>query len=63
MSLKNQIESQLHIPIRLKAGAPGSLNVILDGSVIFSKKETGRYPTAAEIVRSVQEKTAVTGAK
>jgi len=59
VSLKNQLESELGIPIRLRAGTPGSLNVILNSESIFSKKQSGRYPTAAELVRVIREKTAI----
>ena len=56
MSLKNDIERDLGIPIRLRAGAPGSLNVILNGEQIFSKKQAGHSPTAAEILKLIREK-------
>ncbi len=56
MSLKNDIERDLGIPIRLRAGAPGSLNVILNGEQIFSKKQAGHSPTTAEILKLIREK-------
>ena len=56
MSLKNSIERELGIPIRLRAGAPGSLRVLLDGEQIYSRKQSGRPPDAAEIVESIREK-------
>ncbi len=56
MSLKSDVERELGIPIRLRAGAPGALNVYLDGEQIYSKKETGRSPTADEIVRLIRSK-------
>ena len=61
MSLKRGIERDLDIPIRLRAGAPGSLTVLLDGEQIFSKRQSGRYPEAAEIVRLIREKTGERG--
>jgi hypothetical protein len=54
--LKNNIEGELGIPIRLRAGAPGSLSVLLNGEQIFSKKQAGRSPNAAEIIKLIREK-------
>jgi len=56
VSLKNSIEREIGIPIRLRAGAPGSFKVLLDGEQLYSKKEAGRSPNAAEIVRLIREK-------
>jgi predicted Rdx family selenoprotein len=57
VSLKNEIERELGIPIRLRAGAPGSLSVLLNGEQIYSKKQSGRPPDAAEIIRLIRETT------
>ncbi len=56
MSLKNDIEQELGIPIRVRAGAPGSLNIFVDGEQIFSLKQAGRSPTSAEIIGLIREK-------
>jgi selT/selW/selH-like putative selenoprotein len=56
VSLKNNIERELGIPIRLRAGAPGSFNVLLNGEQIYSKKRAGRSPNAAEIIKLIREK-------
>jgi predicted Rdx family selenoprotein len=56
VSLKNNIERELGIPIRLRAGAPGSLTVLVNGEQIYSKKETGRLPDADEIIRVIRGK-------
>ena len=58
MSLKNEMERKLGIPIRLRAGAPGSFRVLLDGEQIYSKKQAERSPDADEIVRLIQQKSA-----
>lgn len=50
MSLKDKLERELHVPVRLRLGAPGSLDVLVDGKRVFSKKETGRMPTSSEII-------------
>jgi selT/selW/selH-like putative selenoprotein len=56
VSLKNKIEQELGIPIRLRAGAPGALNVFVDGQQIYSKKQTGRLPSAEEIISLIRDK-------
>jgi selT/selW/selH-like putative selenoprotein len=57
VSLKNEIERELGIPIRLRAGAPGSFSVLLNGEQIYSKKQAARSPDAAEIIRLIRETT------
>ncbi|MBV9302437.1 MAG: Rdx family protein [Acidobacteriaceae bacterium] len=56
MSLKNHIGRELHVPIRLRMGAPGGLDVFVDGEEIYSKKKTGRLPTAAELINLIRGK-------
>ena len=57
MSLKNRMERELGTPVRLRIGAPGSLIVLVDGRQIYSKKQSGHAPDAAEIVKTIREKT------
>ena len=40
-------------PPDLIAGKPGQFDVIVDGKVIFSKHEEGRFPDEEEIVRAM----------
>jgi predicted Rdx family selenoprotein len=56
VSLKNNIELELGIPIRLRAGAPGSFSVLLNGEQIYSKKKSGPSPNPAEIIKLIREK-------
>jgi len=56
VSLKNSIERELHTEVRLRAGAPGSLRVLVDGRQIFSKQQARRSPNPAEIVQLIREK-------
>lgn len=58
MGLKNNIERELGIPVRLRMGAPGSLSVLVNGEQVFSKKQMGRSPTPAEVIRVIREKAA-----
>ena len=43
MSLKNEIERELGIPIRLRAGAPGSFNVLLNGRTDLLEEAGGAF--------------------
>lgn len=54
MSLKNDIEREFGVPIRLRAGAPGALDVFVDGEQIYSKKKTGRLPKADELINLIR---------
>ena len=54
MSLKESIETNLKIPTRIRMGGPGALDVFVDRQKIYSKKQTGRLPTADEIVELIR---------
>lgn len=54
MRLKDAIERQLKIPTKIRMGGPGSFDVEFNGKQIFSKKQTGRMPGQAEIIRLLQ---------
>jgi hypothetical protein len=56
VSLKNSIERELGTPIRLRAGAPGSLVVLVNADQIYSKKQARRPPNAGEIIKMIREK-------
>lgn len=54
MSLKEGIESKLKIPTKIRLGGPGALDVFVDSDKIYSKKQTGRLPTADEIIELIR---------
>ncbi len=56
MSLKEAIERELQIPTRIRMGGPGSLDIFADGERIYSKKQTGRLPSAEEVVNLVRNR-------
>jgi selT/selW/selH-like putative selenoprotein len=56
VSLKNDIERELGIPIRLRAGIPGSFRILVNGEQIYSKKQTGYSPNPAEIIQLIRQK-------
>ena len=54
MSLKESIDDKLKISTRIRLGAPGALDVFVDSHKIYSKKQTGRFPTADEIIELIR---------
>jgi selT/selW/selH-like putative selenoprotein len=56
VSLKNNLEREFGGPIRLRAGAPGALDVFVDGQQIYSKKKMGHSPTADELINLIRRK-------
>lgn len=56
MSLKHQIERELGLPVRVRTGAPGALDVFADGEQIYSKKKTGRMPSGDELIALIRPK-------
>jgi selT/selW/selH-like putative selenoprotein len=56
VSLKKDIEREFSTPVRLRAGAPGALDVFVDGEQIYSKRKTGRLPSADELINLIRPK-------
>jgi selT/selW/selH-like putative selenoprotein len=56
VSLKESVERELRIPTSIRLGAPGSLDILVDGEKIYSKKETGRIPSAEEVVNLLRSR-------
>ena len=54
MSLRQDLSKSLGVTPRIRWGGPGQLDVLVDGKVVFSRKQAGRSPTAAEIARLVR---------
>jgi len=54
VSLKESIEAKLKIPTRIRLGGPGALDVFVDSQKIYSKKQTGRLPSADEIIELIR---------
>jgi selT/selW/selH-like putative selenoprotein len=50
------MEQELGVPIRVRAGAPGSFTVLLNGEQIYSKKQTGRSPDPAELIQQIRDR-------
>jgi Rdx family len=56
VSLKQDIENKLGIPVRLKAGMPGSMDIYVDKERIYSKAQTGKMPQNAEILSQLERR-------
>ena len=54
MSLKESIEAKLKTPTRIRLGGPGVLDVFVEKQRVYSKKQTGRLPTADEIIELIR---------
>jgi len=56
VSLKQDIEKKLGIPVKVKAGMPGSMDIYVDNEQIFSKAKTGKMPQNAEILSQLERR-------
>jgi len=48
-----EIKRQRNIETHLIKGSGGQFDVVLDGKLIFSKKERGRFPDPKEILDQI----------
>jgi len=55
VSLRASLSRTLDVTPKIRFGGFGQLDVIVDGKVVFSKKQAGRSPNAAEIVRLAKQ--------
>lgn len=58
MSLKKRMESDLGIPVRLRVGRPGALDIFVEGEQIYSLKQSGRMPVPDELIKTLRTKLA-----
>ena len=49
VGLKTEIERSLGVTPTIRSGGPGQLDVLVDGTVVFSKKSAGRLPAPGEL--------------
>jgi selenoprotein W-related protein len=50
------LKKNFDVDIELVAGSNGIFDVSLDGNMIYSKSEQGRFPQPAEIIKLIEEK-------
>ena len=53
MSLKEQIDRMFGVVTRIKMGVPGSLDVLVDGDILFSAKTVKRMPAKGEVLELI----------
>ena len=54
VSLQQELTKSLGVTPKIRWGGFGQLDVLVDGKLVFSKKQAGRSPTAADIARLVR---------
>jgi predicted Rdx family selenoprotein len=47
--VKAWIESRGHGPVEIQQGKSGQFDVIVDGKVAYSRYDTGRFPSEADL--------------
>ena len=53
-SLGDEIKQSLGADIELIAGSNGIFDIALDGNLIYSKSEQGRFPQPDEIIKLIK---------
>ena len=54
MSLQKDLATSLGVKPKIRWGSTGQFDVMVDGEMVFSFDETGRIPTAEEIVKIIR---------
>jgi selenoprotein W-related protein len=54
-ALADEIQREFDVQANLVVGAIGSFDVYLNGDLIFSKAEAGRFPNPDEIIQNIRE--------
>jgi selenoprotein W-related protein len=53
--LADELKKEFGIEAALVTGEVGSFDVFLNGELVFSKSEAGRFPNRGEIVQKIEE--------
>jgi hypothetical protein len=51
VSLQAELAREVGVTPKIRWGGPGQLDVVVDGDVVFSKKEAKRMPAPGEVAR------------
>ena len=54
-SVADELREAFGVEATLVGGSNGIFDVIVDGKLVFSKRETGRFPDPGEIVGRLKE--------
>jgi hypothetical protein len=49
--VKAWIESQGHGPVDIRQGKSGQFDVVVDGDLAYSRYDTGRFPSEADLAK------------
>jgi selT/selW/selH-like putative selenoprotein len=52
-SLAAEVKKQRSVEVVLHKGSGGQFEVVLDGKLLFSKKQAGRFPESEEILGQI----------
>ena len=55
LSLRSSLDSKFGIISEMRPSSGGVFEVTLNGSLIFSKKQSGRFPNGGEIVTFIED--------
>ena len=55
LSLRSSLDSKFGILAEMRPSSGGVFEVTLNGSLIFSKKQLGRFPNGGEIVTFIED--------
>ncbi len=58
VELVNQLLAEYGMPLNKKADS-GIFDIVLDGQLIFSRKQQGRFPTVDEIKKQIEPKLSI----
>jgi len=47
--VKAWIEARGHGPVDVQPGEAGQFDVVIDEKLVYSRRETGRFPSAADL--------------
>ena len=56
VSLKQDLERSLGVSPTIRWGGPGQLDVLVDGTLVFSKKSAGRLPAPGELTELIRRR-------
>ena len=56
VSLKQDLERSLGVSPIIRWGGPGQLDVLVDGTLLFSKKSAGRVPAPGELAELIRRR-------
>jgi len=53
--LAEELRTQFGVEAKLVPGSHGIFDVVVDGKLVYSKFETGRFPNPGEVVENIRK--------